>query len=82
MIDGPILNSILAKPQQYYNSLLGYCYQNGELLKNETFITVSHQQAYSQALLLALFLGKQLKTKIDLVVIEKSLKGIGHLIAG
>lgn len=51
------------------------------MLKSESYITVSHQQVNSQSLLLALFLAKKCNTKVDLIVLEKSLKGVGHLIA-
>jgi hypothetical protein len=50
------------------------------LFKNEFYITVSHQQGYSQSLLLALYLVKKYKTTVDFVGIEKSFKGLGHLI--
>lgn len=51
------------------------------ILETSSSLKLSHKESYSQSLLLSLILSKEYNSTVDYVILEKSLKGIGHLIA-
>ena len=67
--------------RQNEGSIMGMCYENRELLREESHYNISHKHTYSQGLLLAMYLVKEQGVKVDLVTCDQQLKGVGHLIA-
>lgn len=74
-------DNLLKKGKDNTSSLISFCQQLVEVINFERVIQLNHKSIYSQSILLALCIGKETKSKVQLVTCEESLRGNCHFIA-